>query len=381
MNALVPALIALLLLPAAACLLADEADPCLENEPGVVCSVAGTGALGFNSDGLAPEESDLYLVSQARRGPDGLLYFMDFNNHRLRVTDDDGLLQTIAGTGFHGPGFPEVLATESPLENPIDFDFLPDGRVAFLSYHDPRILTITPEGTLRSIAGIGDIGELGNEGDGGFALFAKFIQLDGIAIEPDGTIYVSDSLANRVRVIRGNMVTTLAGTGAAEYSGDGGPATEAALHWPTALSLGPDGSLYVADSGNNVIRRISPAGAIETIAGTGEAGYSGDDGPATEARLNQPYGVDIAPDGTVYIGDRNNFRVRSVDPSGVIHTVAGNGTQGEANDPEDADSATFDFISRVTLDGNSLLISDQGNSRVRRLTLSTENNLETTKDN
>lgn len=368
MMQLQQSVILLLALGAAACG-DDDTDHCADGVPGYICMVAGTTEYGFNRDGHPPEESDMYLVSQARRGPDGLLYLMDFNNHRLRVIDESGLMQTLAGNGFHGPAFPGAPATDSPLENPIDFDFLPDGRPVFVSYHDPRIIVLTNEGTLLPIAGTGDIGEVGDEGDGSLALFARFNQLDGIAVADDGTIYLSDSLTNRIRVIRGNMVDTIAGTGSPEYSGDGGPANEAALHWPTALALGPNGGLYLADSNNHVIRRIGQGGVIETVAGTGSQGFAGDEGPATEAQLNFPNGIDVSEDGTMYISDRNNFRVRRVNPDGVIETVAGTGNNGFSGDGDLAVLADFGFLARVTLDGDSLLIVDQGNSCVRRLHL------------
>lgn len=354
---------------AAACHPGDDIDHCAEGEPGYACPVAGTGTYGFNGDGLPGQASDMYLVSQARRGPDGLLYLMDFNNHRLRVLDeDDGVMRTIAGNGFHGFAFTGVPAPDSPLENPIDFAFLPDGRVVFVSYHDPRILVLEEDGTLRAIAGTGDLGEVGNEGDDGPALSARFIQLDGIAVGPDGAIYVSDSVAHRIRVVRGGIVTTVAGTGERGYSGDGGPATAAALHWPTALAFGPEGHLYFTDSNNHVVRRIAEDGTIETIAGTGSEGFAGDEGPASQAELNQPNGVDVAEDGTVYIADRSNFRIRRIDPAGRIDTIAGS-EKGYQGDGELAIDAEFGFLARVTIDGDSLLVADQGNSCVRRVHL------------
>tara|TARA_R110002096_G_scaffold44524_9_gene119888 strand:+ start:46425 stop:47540 length:1116 start_codon:yes stop_codon:yes gene_type:complete len=362
------ALAALAMCSAAAC--GDAADPCATREPGAVCMVAGTGEHGYNNDGHSPETSDLYLVSQARRGPDSLLYLMDFNNHRLRVVDENGAMQTVAGNGFHGGAFPGALATDSALENPIDFDFLPDGRVVLLSYHDPRIVLVTSEGTLEVIAGNGELGEVGNEGDGSHPLLARFIQPDGIAIGPDGAIYVSDSLANRIRVIRGNGIETFAGNGEAGYSGDGGDARDAALHWPSALDIAPDGALYVTDSSNHAVRRISPDGTIETIAGTGTKGFAGDGDQASEAKLDFPNGIDVADDGTVYIADRNNFRVRRIDSEGRIETIAGSGEKGFAGDGGPALEADFGFIARITLDGDSLLIADQSNSCVRRLLLS-----------
>src|SRR5690606_20788881 len=130
---------------------------------------------------------------------------------------------------------------------------------------------------------------------------ADFNQLDGIAIADDGSIYVADSKTNRVRVIRDGIVYPVAGNGADAYTGDGGPALEASLNWPTALELEADGSLLVADTLNHAVRRITPDGIITTVAGDGTAGFEGDGGPAAEARLSQPNGLAVAPDGTIYV--------------------------------------------------------------------------------
>src|SRR5262245_28249970 len=153
----------------------DDPDPC-RSAAGEVCALAGTGRMGFNRDGLRPEATDLYLVSAVRRGPDGLVYLMDFNNQRLRVIDG-GVVRTVAGTGWHSLPAEGGRAVDEPLEKPVDFDFLPDGRLVFVSCHDPRVLRIERDGTLRAVAGRGDPGLLGNEGDGGPALAAQFIQL------------------------------------------------------------------------------------------------------------------------------------------------------------------------------------------------------------
>ncbi|MCA9691842.1 MAG: hypothetical protein R3A51_07155 [Nannocystaceae bacterium] len=344
--------------------------PC-EETPGAVCLVVGTGELGFNADGLAPEETDLYLVSAARRGPDGRLYVMDFNNQRMRRISDDGTVETIVGSGFHAFADVDLPLTDTPLENPIDFDFLADDRLVFVSYHDPRVLALAGDGTLETIAGAADgvIGVTGDEGDGGSPLEALFIQLDGIAVTEDDAIYVSDSLANRVRLIRDGVITTVAGTGEPAFYGDGGPGEEAALHWPTALELDPEGNLYIADTFNHAIRRLAPDGVISTVVGTGVEGSSGDGGPATSAQISQPFGVALDDDGALYVGDRGNFRVRKVGGDGVIETLAGTGVEGATGDDGPALEATFGFVARLALDGDGLLVADQSNSRVRRITL------------
>jgi sugar lactone lactonase YvrE len=351
--------------------------PCDPGDPGVVCAVAGTTNMGFNKDGLAPDKTDMYLVSEVRRGPDGLIYMMDFNNHRLRRINADGVVETIAGDGFHAFAMTGVAATDSGLENPIDFDWLPDGRIALVSYHDPRVLVIDDDGILHALAGTGELGATGSEGDGGAALEAQFIQMDGMLAAPDGSIYVSDSIANRVRVVKDGIVTTVAGSGDAAsdgtgnsgYSGDGGPAVEAQLHWPTALALGPDGTLYFADSLNQVIRHVRADGTIETVAGTGDKGYAGDGGPATAAQLAEPNGLAIDADGTMYISDRSNFVLRRVDPDGTIDTIAGIGLEGFDGNGGAALDAEFGYTARVQLDGDQLLLADQSNSCVRRVIL------------
>lgn len=347
----------------------EDDDACASPPVGYVCAVAGTGELGFNRDGLAPTSTDFYLLSAARRGPDGRVYLMDFNNQRVRVIDAAGLVQTVAGNGFHAIAADGTPAIDSPLENPIDFDFLPDGRLVFVSYHDPRVLAIGRDGLIERIAGHGEVGLRGNEGDFEPALSALFIQLDGIAIAPDGVVYVSDSLAHRVRVIRGGIITTAAGNGEEAYTGDGGPGTNAALHAPTALALDGAGNLLIADTQNDAVRRLAPDGTITTIAGTGTRGFSGDGGPATAAELNQPNGLAIDTDGTIYVADRSNFRIRRIDPAGVIDTFAGVGVEGHDGDGGPATQAKFGFIARLSIDGDTLLVADQSNGAARSIRL------------
>jgi sugar lactone lactonase YvrE len=344
-------------------------EPC-GSEIGDICLVIGTGDYGFNRDGLLPEDTDLFLPSAARRGPDGLLYIMDFNNQRLRRITDDGRVETLVGSGFHAIAATGIPAKDTPLENPIDFDFFADGHLVFVSYHDPRVLELAEDGTLRAIAGAADgvVGTEGDEGDGGPALDALFIQLDGIAVTPDDTIYVSDSLANRVRKIEDGVITTVAGTGEPGYSGDGGPATEAALHWPTALELDDEGNLYIADALNHAIRRLATDGSITTVAGTGVEGQEGDGGPAIEAQLNQPFGIARDDDGTLYISDRGNYQVRRVDPEGMIETIAGTSVEGTGGSGHATD-ISLGSLARVAVDGDELLVTDQSNAKVWRVRL------------
>jgi hypothetical protein len=350
---------------AAGCASAPE---CEGGPPGTVCPVAGDGETAFNHDGLSAADTAFYLPSEIRRGPDGLLYVMDFNNMRLRRISATGVVSTIAGDGFHAGATEGVSATQSSLENPIDFDFLPDGRVIFVSYHDPRVLMIDSDGTLVKLAGNFQPGVIGNEGDGGPATEAQFLELAGIAAAPDGTIYLADDMAHRIRVIRNGVVDTLAGTGIAGYQGDGGPAAIAAINGPSALALDAAGTLYFTDALGHVVRKIASDGTIDTVAGTGSRGYAGDDARAIDAQLYGPDGIAVASDGTLYIGDKFNSRVRRIAPDGTITTIGGTGTRGMSGDGGPARAAQFGYVSRVQLDRNGdLLISDQTNSCIRKI--------------
>jgi DNA-binding beta-propeller fold protein YncE len=295
----------------------EPAPPCAG--VGVICPLAGTGDAAFNGDGRPPTETALYLPTTVRPAPDGLVHVMDFNNMRLRRID--GLMQTVVGSGLHQIATPGAHALDSGLENPIDFAFAPDGRLVLVSIHDPRVLALADDGTLEVLAG-SDV--LGDDGDGGPALEATFTELEALAIGADGTIFLSDGLSNRVRAVRPDgTVQACAGSGVEGYAGDGGPAALAALYHPQGLTLDDGGNLYIADTYNHVIRRVDRDGVIETIAGTGAAGLSGDGGPATQAELQFPGGVHVAPDGTLYVADTFNHRVRHIDAAGVITTVAG----------------------------------------------------------
>lgn len=348
----------------------ESADPCADGTPGTVCRVAGTGGRAFDGDGKTATDTALYMPSQVRRGPDGLIYLADFNNQRIRRIENDGTISTIAGSGEHLGATVGVTATDSPLENPVDFDFLPDGRLVFVSSHDPRVLVIDFDGTIQRLAGDGNFpAVIGNEGDNGPAIDARFVSLSGIAVAPDGTIYVADGDANRLRVITPDgIIRTLAGTGAPGYVGDGQPAITAKLDAPSALTLDGGGNLFVADVANCLIRKITPDGLIHTVAGTNNPGFSGDGGPARSADLAHADGIAVAADGTLFLGDRYNNRLRMVAPDGTITTVAGTGMDGGAGDGGPVEEAHIGYISRVQIDvDGSILFSDQTNSTVRRL--------------
>ncbi len=354
------------------CLLAASAcdDPCVVGVPGSVCAIAGTGEFGFNRDGLPAVQSDLYLPSAIRRGPDGRLYIMDFNNQRLRVIDEAGSMQTVVGNGFHAIADTTLLATDSPLENPIDFDFMPDGRLVFVSYHDPR----ADRGRRRSVAHCrrrhGEVGRRGDEGDVESPLVAEFIQLDGIAVTDDGDDLRlrqpreprADDPRRRDHHGRGDRRATATRATA-------GLATDAELHWPTALALDLDGGLLIAEPRNHVVRKLAPDGTIDDGRRQRRPGLRRRRRPRDRRRARSAQRHRVAPDGTLYIADRGNFRVRRVAPDGDHRHRRRRRRRGWSGDGGPALEARFGFVARVSLDGDDLLVADQSNACARRIIL------------
>lgn len=193
-------------------------------------------------------------------------------------------------------------------------------------------------------------------GDGGPALEARLKAPRGMAWDAEGNLYIADSRNHRVRMVtQEGAIRTVAGTGVAGSSGDGGPAVEASLHLPVDLAFDAEGNLYIAEALGHRIRRISPDGRITTVAGTGARGYSGDGGPALEAALDTPQGLALDASGNLYIADLGNHRVRRVDPEGRITTVAGNGEDGSAGDGGPAAEAQLSAPANLALDAEGNL--------------------------
>lgn len=273
----------------------------------------------------------------------------------------DGPITTFAGTigGFAGDGGP---ASAALLNKPEGSAVAPDGAVLIADARNHRIRRVAPNGTITTVAGNG-IGGLA--GDGGNPLSAELDTPTDVAFAPDGGYYIADELNHRIRRVKDGIITTFAGTSRG-LSGDGGPATLARLDSPRELAIMPDGALLVVDAGNHRIRRIA-GGIITTVAGT-VAGFAGDGGPATAARLNNPRGVTPAAGGGYLIADAGNNRIRRVDAAGVIRTVVGSAA-GSAGDGGPATAGLVSGPSDVVEIANGgMLIADTANNRIRRVT-------------
>ena len=212
-------------------------------------------------------------------------------------------------------------------------------------------------------------GVQGYSGDGGAATNASLSYPSGVAVDASGNLFIADYYNNRIRQVDSSgLITTVAGNGTAAYSGDGGPATNASLSYPSDLALDANGNLFIADTQNSVIRQVDTNGLITTVAGNGTAAYSGDGGVATNASLSYPSGVAVDASGDLFIADRNNHCIRQVDTNGLITTVAGDGAQGYSGDGAAATNANLSYPSGVAVDASgNLLIADTGNQCIRQV--------------
>jgi hypothetical protein len=362
----------------------EPADTC--NESGHACTWLGLpGESGFNGSGHRRQDTMIYWSMDVAFGEDGVVWFIDWNNHMVRRVLADQTVETVLGdpSGFPGDGSPDeaaspegVLGTTVGMNHPTDLAFDPDGTLLVMSWHnhklrklDPvtlmtkiecgagagfrgdggaasqalfrqpkalvlgaqgeryivdqqnyRIRMIDTAGIITTLAGTGTAGDGSAQGDGGLATLANLNLAGGSNPEPSGglvrdgnRLYFSDTLAHRIRSIdlETRIIDTYAGTGELGYSGDQGPARQATLNHPRDLEIGPEGDLYFADTDNNVIRAISAEdGSIRTVAGTGELGLDHNEGLlATETLLARPFSIDFDPDGNLFISDTINSRI------------------------------------------------------------------------
>ncbi|SFS18932.1 NHL repeat-containing protein [Granulicella pectinivorans] len=268
-----------------------------------------------------------------------------------------------ANSGLAASG---VEATTVPVSVPAGLAYDAVGNLYIAAMNDQVIRKVDLNGIITTVVGTG---EQGFGGDGGAALSAQLDSPAGIAIDGSGNLYIADSHNHRIREVVNGVISTIAGTGTAGFSGDGAAATSAQLNLPTAVSVDASGNLYIADTNNQRIRKVV-AGTITTVAGTGEQIYSGDGGPALLAGLDSPNGVaaDTLVAGKFYIGDTHNQRVRQVDASGIISTLAGTGTKAFSGDGSSGVGAGLARPRGLAVDTSGrILIADSDNNRVRLL--------------
>jgi gliding motility-associated-like protein len=334
----------------------------------IITTIAGDGINGFSGDGGPATIAEISGSGGNTLFDNyGNIYFDDQNNSRVRKINTGGIITTIAGNGivgFYGNGGP-ATAAEFNQNTVVAFDS--SRNMYVVDFGNNQIRIINTSGTISAFAGTGAVGYSGN---GGPATAAK-LDWPCCAITDDtGNVYIADSWNNVIRkVSTSGIITLYAGNGVAGYSGDGGNATLAEMNKPFRMFFDKHWNLYVADAFNSRIREINTAGIITTFAGTGVQGYGGDGGPASAAQLNEPYGVCIDTSGNVYIADSYNNRIRVVNTSGIISTYAGNGIASYSGDGGPATAAEIDFPTGVNCNKCGIYISDWDNHRLRMVTL------------
>jgi sugar lactone lactonase YvrE len=347
---------------------------------GVITTVAGKGVRNDASGDNGPAVSaDLFLPYGVAVDSAGDLYIADYGNSRVRKVSH-GVITTVAGNGTQGTAGDGGPATSAQLYNPSGVAVDSAGDLYIADESNASRIRKVAGGIISTVAGGGELSD-----DNVLATSAYLNVIAGLAVDSAGNVYIAAQNNSRVRKVTGGVIATVAGNGLQGFSGDNGPATNAQLTLPQGVTVDSAGNLYIADTYNSRIRKVSN-GVITTVAGGGAQGldgFSGDNGPATSASLDAPMGLAVDEIGDLYIADTFNNRIRKVS-NGVITTVAGNGTAGFSGDYGPATSAQLNIIgytggpvtdvnmaltfAGVAVDSvGDLYISDTNNNRVRKV--------------
>jgi sugar lactone lactonase YvrE len=329
----------------------------------VITTVAGNATPGFSGDNgpaASAQLSNPYGLAIDRAGT---LYTADSSNNVIRKVSN-GVITTVAGNGTPGFSGDNGPAINAQLASPAGVAMDSAGNLYIADTLNNLIREVS-NGVITTVVGNGTPGF---SGDSGPAISAQLNAPSGIAVDSVGNLYIADSANNRIREVSGGVINTLAGVGTPGFSGDAGPAINAQLYAPSGIAVDSAGNLYIADTFNDAIREVSN-GVIATVAGNGSPGFGGDNGPATGAQLNNPYGLAVDSAGNLYIADTTGQRIRKVSSSGAISTVAGNGTPGFSGDTGPAINAQLDNPYGLAVDSaGKVYIADFDNNRVRVLT-------------
>lgn len=339
--------------------------------PGSISTVAGNQAWIFGGDGGKATQSAIFLPFGLAVDAAGNLFIADSSNNRVRKVDAvTGLISTLAGTGLlggTGDGGPALQAT---LSNPSSVILDPAGNLYFSDSGNNTVRRVDAfTGVISTIAGIS--GRHGYSGDSGPATGSTLNTPNGLALDADGNLLIADTANNVVRSVDAStgIIRTLTGCGVAAYTGDGGKAAAACLNAPWSVALTSDGTVFIADQNNNAIRKVDRTGNISTVAGIGTAGFSGDGGLAASASLNVPASVAVDTAGNLYIADSGNNRIRKVNAhTGKITTIAGNSGESISGDSGPANQAGLYGPYTLALDGgDNLFIADVFHNRIRKI--------------
>ena len=333
---------------------------------GTITTIAGNGIAGFSGDGGPALESSLNF-------PAGLvfdkenLYVADRNNHRIRKIDSKGIISTVAGTGIPECCNDNGLAVEAHLYFPSDIDVDTEGNLYISDRSNNRIRKVNSDGIITTIAGLGKPGYGGDFGPADKALLKYPF---GISLDNKGNFYIADRGNNRVRKIdQRGIITTIAGDGTHSFGGDYGPANQSSLAFPTDVTVDSLGTVYIADRNNNRVRKIDRLGVITTLMGLSQTEFNGDNEISAETTLHLPFALALNGEDRLLVVDRNHFRVREVRlQSNQVETVAGNGTFLFRGDGGPGGGATLEAPSGIAVDSKgNVLFADRLHQRIRRV--------------
>jgi sugar lactone lactonase YvrE len=340
--------------------------------PPTITTAVGTGRPGDSGDGGPAARAELNQPFDLVFDAAGNLYLADTGNHRIRRVDArSGTITTVAGSGAKGFSGDGGKATEARLDEPYGLALDDQGNIYFADRLNARVRRVDGRsGVITTVAGNGS---KTYSGDGGSAPQAGLVEPNGVALDRTGrTLYIADVANHRVRAVdlASGTIATFAGTGQGRHAGDGGPATAASIAGARAVDVAPDGTVLILERQGNTLRAVDlRTGTITTRAGTGAKGNSGDGGPATAATFNGPKELAVDTAGNVFIVDTENHAVRRIDAqTGTVSTVAGSGRRGPGGDGGPATSAELDRPHGVAVAADGALsIGDTNNHRVRRV--------------
>jgi hypothetical protein len=332
-----------------------------------ISTIAGNGTAGNTGNGSPATAAELNVPFGVCTDSLGNVYIADDYNNQIRMVNTSGVISLFAGTGAGGYSGDGGQATLAKLNQPSQVYAAKNGNVYISDEFTNTIRMVNTSGVISTVAGTG-IG--GYSGDGGQATAAKVNTPTDVTFDAAGNMYIGDFSNARVRKVNtSGVISTIAGTGAAGYSGDGGLATAAEINHPYGVATDRQGNLFISDDIDNRIRMVNSVGVISTYAGTGVGGYSGDGGPATAAQISGPYKVNTDANGSVYIADRLNARIRWINKyTGIITTIAGTGAGGYNGDGIPATTAELGEAGGVFADNRTqaVYIADDLNNRVRK---------------